>query len=97
MPPNKHLACLLTCLLLVTALPACGGKGSCPASPREPQQARGVGLAPQPEPMNRSPSPPPALTHPRAAGWMWAPGSFIIVMLSCNLKALPGGEYPGRM
>ena len=37
--PTKRLACLLTCLLLVLTLPACGGKGAA----SEPQRARGVG------------------------------------------------------
>ena len=36
--PTKRLACLLTCLLLVLTLPACGGKGAAsePEGPNEP-------------------------------------------------------------
>ena len=47
--PTKCLACLLTCLLLVLTLPACGGKGAAsePEGPNEPAVSV---LAPQPEP-----------------------------------------------
>ena len=47
--PTKRLACLLTCLLLVLTLPACGGKGAAsePEGPNEPAVSV---LVPQPEP-----------------------------------------------
>ncbi len=34
--PTKRLACLLTCLLLVLTLPACGGGAASEPGPNEP-------------------------------------------------------------
>ena len=52
--PTKRLACLLTCLLLVLTLPACGGKGAAsePEGPNEPAVSV---LVPQPEPEPEQP------------------------------------------
>ena len=61
--PTKRLACLLTCLLLVLTLPACGGKGAAsePEGPNEPAVSV---LAPSRSP-NRSPSCPTPTPHRR--------------------------------
>ena len=76
--PTKRLACLLTCLLLVLTLPACGGKGAAsePEGPNEPAVSV---LVPQPEP---EPEPVLPYTNPLTGRWMWAPGG---PSLSCSI------------
>lgn len=85
--PTKRLACLLTCLLLVLTLPACGGKGAA-SEPEGPNEPRCRSWCPS-RSLNRSPScPTPTPSPARAARWMWAPAA-IAVMLNNLKKALP--------
>ena len=86
--PTKRLACLLTCLLLVLTLPACGGKGAAsePEGPNEPAVSV---LAPQPEP---EPEPVLPYTNPLTGeGCEVDVGARrpIAVMLNNLKKALP--------
>ena len=86
--PTKCLACLLTCLLLVLTLPACGGKGAAsePEGPNEPAVSV---LAPQPEP---EPEPVLPYTNPLTGeGCEVDVGARrpIAVMLNNLKKALP--------
>ena len=73
--PTKCLACLLTCLLLVLTLPACGGKGAAsePEGPNEPAVSV---LAPQPEP------------EPEPEKESGSGGALVLILL---LAALGGG------
>ena len=86
--PTKRLACLLTCLLLVLTLPACGGKGAAsePEGPNEPAVSV---LVPQPEP---EPEPVLPYTNPLTGeGCEVDVGARrpIAVMLNNLKKALP--------
>lgn len=93
--PTKRLACLLTCLLLVLTLPACGGKGAAsePEGPNEPAVSV---LVPQPEP---EPEPVLPYTNPLTGeGCEVDVGARrpIADMLNNLKKALPpGGGIPG--
>lgn len=92
--PTKRLACLLTCLLLVLTLPACGGKGAAsePEGPNEPAVSV---LAPQPEP---EPEPVLPYTNPLTGeGCEVDVGARrpIAVMLNTEEGTAPGGGIPG--
>ena len=75
--PTKRLACLLTCLLLVLTLPACGGKGAAsePEGPNEPAVSV---LAPQPEP------------EPEPEKESGSGGALVLILL---LAVLGGGAF----
>ena len=84
--PTKRLACLLTCLLLVLTLPACGREGG--RQRARAQRARGVGPGPS-RSLNRSPSCPTQPPHRQGCEVDVGARRPIAVMLNNLKKALP--------